>query len=131
MNLYDFSMNNNIEFGILTTKATLAENIVSKVTGDSLDENAFKHFVGVIDNSELHFKREPQYKSGWMSLTSDYISSETTTDKFDSSFKQESAILGYCIRSGKKIKFDINIQKNIVISQENRLIKQRVFHIPL
>ncbi len=114
MNLYDFSMNNNIEFGILTKKDSLIENFVGKVAGDSLDESAFNHFIGVIDNSELYFKREPKYKSGWLGLRSDYTGSETITNKFDSSFKQngdfvdlrKSTIPGYCIRSGQKIKFN-------------------------
>ena len=111
MNLYDFSLNNNIEFGI-QTKAT--GNFVDKVTGDSLDTRAFHFFMGVIDNSEVYFKREPKYKSGWLGLSSDYINSETTVDKFDLTFKQKtdfvdlrkSIITGYCIRTGQKIKFN-------------------------
>lgn len=113
MNLYDFSLNNNIEFGI-QTKATLIGNFVDKVTGDSLDTRAFNFFMEVIENSEVYFKREPKYKSGWLGLSSDYINSETTVDKFDLTFKQKtdfvdlrkSTIPGYCIRTGHKIKFN-------------------------
>lgn len=113
MNLYDFSQNNNIEFGILT-KATLVGNFVDKVTGDSLDQKAFDYFMSVVENSELYFKREPKYKSGWLGLSSDYANSEVIIDKFDTAFKsptnyvdqRKSKIPGYCIRTGKTIKFN-------------------------
>jgi hypothetical protein len=102
MNLHEFSHNNNIEFGILT-----------KVSSEQLDEDAFDYFTQIIDNSEPYFKREPKYKNGWMGLTKDYLNSEITLDKFDNTVKQgtfidvrKSTATGYCIRTGRKIRFN-------------------------
>src|SRR5690606_35903202 len=58
MNLYDYSPNNNIEFGILIKVATS----MSKILGDSLDRDSFEYFNQVLTNSKTLYKTVPNYE---------------------------------------------------------------------
>jgi hypothetical protein len=84
MNLYNFSQDNNIEAGVLT-KATLlgniASNLMTNVTGeDSFDRTAWTYFSRVIDQSDLLFKKVPEYESAMLGLSKKYVSSKTEVD---------------------------------------------------
>ncbi len=90
MNLYNFSQDNNIEAGVMT-KATLlgnlANNLVTNVTGeDSFDRTAFTYFSRVIDQSDLLFKRVPEYESTMLGLSKKYVSSKIEVDKLTDFF---------------------------------------------
>jgi len=107
MNLYEYSQNNNIEFGILTK--------TGKLISDPLDVDAYNYFDQVIENSELLFQKEAQFESKMMGLSSKYIGTEIKIDKLSNSdskaghkeISQPSKLKpGYCIRSGVPIPFD-------------------------
>tara|TARA_R110000744_G_scaffold328540_1_gene434141 strand:+ start:177 stop:398 length:222 start_codon:yes stop_codon:yes gene_type:complete len=53
MNLYDYSQNHNIEFGIVTARASGLDRLKEKVIGIELDNDAWQYFNSVIERSEL------------------------------------------------------------------------------
>lgn len=142
MNLYNFSQDNNIEAGVLTTSSLLgilANNLITNVSGqDTLDNAASDYFKRVIDQSELLFKRVPEYESAIFGITKKYKSSRIEVDKLTQFFENKSrndlssrkdfnekkiyerpvttplekpkqtGNLGYCIRTGKQIPFNAN-----------------------
>ncbi|OFY85028.1 MAG: hypothetical protein A3F72_04580 [Bacteroidetes bacterium RIFCSPLOWO2_12_FULL_35_15] len=90
MNLYNFSQDNNIEAGVMT-KATLlgslASNLMTFVTDeDGFDTTAQAYFLRVIEQSELLFKKEPEYESIMLGLSKKYKSSRTEVDKLTDFF---------------------------------------------
>lgn len=119
MNLYEYSQNNNIEFGILT-KATILGELASNVIGESLDKDAFSYFGSVMDNSETKFKKTPQFDQKLLGLSKKYSHSEIEVDKLSNQFETKTNIKrkstpnkstngadgGYCIRMGVKIPFN-------------------------
>jgi len=118
MNLYDFSQNNNIEFGILT-KANLLNELTSSLFGDSFDRNAFNYFDQVIANCETLYKKRPVYEGKMLGLTKKYTHSEIEINQIEKRFevsptnitsnpskKVNDNIFGYCIRSGERIPFN-------------------------
>jgi hypothetical protein len=93
MNLYNFSQDNNIEAGVMT-KATLlsslASNLMTNVTGeDSFDRTAFLYFSRVIEQSELLFKKNPEFESSMFGLTKKYLSSKIELDKLTDFFNNK------------------------------------------
>ena len=90
MNLYNFSHDNNIEAGVMT-KATilgnLANNFLSNVVGeDSFDGTAFRYFSRVIEQSDLLFKKIPEYESTMFGLSKKYKTSIIEVDKLTDFF---------------------------------------------
>ncbi len=127
MNLYNYSQDNNIEFGVLTSRKgafrNFTGNLLSNISEkDDLEYDAGLCFDRVIEQSEILFKRVPQYESKMLGLTKRYLNSVTEIDKLsaffnktyqDTSFKKENIIaspklktIGYCIRKGVEIPFD-------------------------
>jgi hypothetical protein len=90
MNLYHFSQDNNIEAGVIT-KATLIGNLASdlmtNVTGeDSFDKTAGNYFLRVIEQSDLLFKKVPEFESAMFGFSKKYKSSKTEVDKLTDFF---------------------------------------------
>lgn len=124
MNLYDYSLNNNIEAGVMTKTSLLqglANNLVSNLTGDErFDWEAEKYFGKVVEQSELLFDKQPQYESAFLGLSTKYVRSIIQEDKLSEFFSgkgvngkptsEKSARpatgFGYCIRTGKQIPFN-------------------------
>lgn len=134
MNLYSYSQDNNIEFGVITQGSllgNLADNFKYNVIGeDSLDGKATSYFDRVITQSELLFKKEPQYERTMMGLSKRFTSSKVEVDllsdfflgkvKYESNkatvnFEKKSVErkeisqfgnTGYCIRTGNSIPFN-------------------------
>ena len=120
MNLYDYSQNNNIEFGILT-KTSMFGNIASNFT-ENLDIDAFNYFNRVIDNSEILYERKPKYEDKMFGISKKFVEAETTIDKLSEKLKQKTISkknsskkshslsddgkIGYCIRTGEEIPFN-------------------------
>lgn len=115
MNLYDFSQNNNIEFGILTKVSSSFGNLI----GDNIDKDAFSYFERVISNSQTLYKRIPLYESKMFGISNKYVDSETEINKLEEIFGNKISIdnqkslntsdidnIGYCIRTGEKIPFN-------------------------
>jgi len=77
MNLYEYSQNNNIEFGIFC-ETKLMDSILGSST---LDKEAWNYFQSVIEGSEVMFKREPVYESKMLGLSQKYVRSDIQIDK--------------------------------------------------
>src|SRR5690606_25800665 len=119
MNLYDYSQNNNIEFGISTKPNQLAE-LTGSILGDSLDKEALKYFSQVIQNSKTLYKRTPEYEETMMGLKKKYKGSKTEDrlseklgmrkEEVHLSIRKDNIDIdepvGYCIRTGIKIPFN-------------------------
>ena len=123
MNLYDYSQNNNIEFGVKTRVSSLIQS-VSKA--NNLDYDAFEYFQGIYNNAQLQFKNEPQYKSrvpsmeklGLGGISKKYDGFKTVVNE-GSELKEDgdnSGVIsdsklqpGYCIRYGTPIPFDLKM----------------------
>lgn len=106
MNLYSYSQDNNIEFGVLT-----------KNSRESLDYEAYDYFQRVIEQSELLFQRFPEYESTMLGLSKKYMGSNIMVDKLSDFFANKGKFdsvrdtvkkneLGYCIRTREKIPFN-------------------------
>lgn len=121
MNLYDYSQNNNIEFGILTETSLLGE-LSKNLTGESLDTDAQSYFQQVISNSDLLFCNQPVFEEGGFlnKIRKKYLSFETVIDnlsevllthekkkeKQDEFVNLPTSKSGFCIRTGIKIPFN-------------------------
>ena len=108
MNLYDYSQNNNIEFGILTRPK------VFNISGQSLDKDAYVCFDRVIENSERLYLRSPRFEKKYLGMSEKYIGSEIEVDNLSKQFgyepkvsKSRASETGFCIRTGVRIQFDI------------------------
>lgn len=131
MNLHQFSQNNNIEAGILMFPKGALKKLASVVTEtENLDKNAWDYFHGVIRNSEAIFEKEPVYETKMFGLHKEYTHSKITIDSSEQFFNNHSVTtnskrvassaqnnsfvsynrhMGYCIRTGDPIPFDLNM----------------------
>jgi hypothetical protein len=80
LNLYDYSMINNIEYGVHFTKNYNPSDQVFKETEVFTDELLF-------EKSEVVFLKKPQYKKKLMGLTKSYQSSKILYDISDQIFR--------------------------------------------
>ncbi|GAA5021253.1 hypothetical protein GCM10011506_03120 [Marivirga lumbricoides] len=112
MNLYDYSFNNNIEFGVLTYRNDEASS--------QLDQSAYDYFDQVIENSELLYHKEPEIESKMFGLKTIHKDSHVILDILDERFKKIQKVAttnnnrtvtkkGYCIRTGAEIEFDMKM----------------------
>ena len=119
MNLYDYSQNNNIEFGILTTTSSstkLGEYAKSLLkTNISLDEDAYTYFSEILESSTIKYRRKPKFKKKNKHAEKEYLGSKTKIDLLSELFNSKNSLKnpiaknsksGYCIRTGEKIPFD-------------------------
>lgn len=121
MNLYNFSQDNNIESGVLTNRKGILGSITSQET---LESDAAGYFQRVIEQSDLLFLKEPKFESTMLGLLRHYRNSVIETDKLsdffnnkpktETFFKKETSIpkqltrlMGFCIRTGTQIPFNI------------------------
>ncbi len=123
MNLYGFSQNNNIEAGVLMERSAIG----AFTGGNNLDDTTWQYFLTVIEQAELLFAKEPQYTKNLLGLKK-HTNSEITTDKLSDFFNNKNYTkvfkkprlkreienhenskkgIGYCIRTGTEIPFDI------------------------
>ncbi len=132
MNLYSYSQDNNIEAGILT-KGTVLGNFANKLLEgeEGVDSQAWIYFERVIEQSDLLFKKVPEFESGFWGITKNYKSSKIETDELSSFFANKTEFetnnnrknnyekkkvdqpqlsktenLGFCIRTRKQIPFN-------------------------
>ena len=128
MNLYDYSQNHNIEFGIVTASASGLDRLKEKVVGIELDRDAWKYFDSVIARSELVYHNDPVYESNMFGLSKKYIRSDVSVDLLTNELSTTKKVQkvkpktpaevksikptqasqnGYCIRTGEHIPFDV------------------------
>lgn len=116
MNLYDYSQNNNIEFGIRTS-TSFVNDLKKRIAGLTLDYDAYEYFRKVYNNSETLFEKDPIFEKSFFSKK--YIESNIISDKLTEklvkpekrkSYEKEKTYsnfqAGYCIRTGEKIAFN-------------------------
>ncbi|ADR20188.1 hypothetical protein MATR_21960 [Marivirga tractuosa] len=102
MNLYDYSQNNNIEFGIVMKSG--------RFSAEDIDYDSWNYFDKVIENSELLYEKIPDTKSNTFGLSKSYSGSSIKVDLLDQYFKspkENTNKVGYCIRTGEQIPFNI------------------------
>ncbi len=126
MNLYGFSQNNNIEAGVL-----MESSFKGSFTGENeMDNSSWEYFKIVLEQAELLYKKEPIFEKKNLLSSKKYVKSEVVEDKlsdffnnkiYDKVYKKkfqkrksdtsteikESENIGYCIRTGVKIPFNI------------------------
>jgi len=123
MNLYDYSVDNNIEVGVFAADESRS--------GRKLAVEGWDYFIEVIDNAVEVFDRRPNFEKGFLGLTQGrYIDSTTLRDDlqaapevskftrpkkavvnptFETDIKPKKAsstLMGYCIRTGEEIPFN-------------------------
>jgi hypothetical protein len=106
MNLYDYSQDNNIEAGILMETPLL--NYITRT--QTLETQAIDYFEEVKTNSELIFKKEPQYSAGILGIGKKYEKSIVVENKIDNVVKIKKEVKpkqiqsnGFCIKCGTEI----------------------------
>ena len=128
MNLYEYSQNNNIEFGIVTQREMGLDRLKEKVMGVELDNDAWQYFKTVVKGSELLYFNEPVYESNMLGLSKKYVRSEVRIDLLTDELSKAMRVTkakpnkpaevesvkpttdsknGYCIRTGEQIPFDL------------------------
>lgn len=126
MNLYSYSQDKNIEAGVLTKAGSFATKLWDGEAG--LDESAWNYFDRVIEHSVLLFHQKPIYESTMLGLTKKFKESVIEVDRLSEFFsdrkkfeafnrkeekKTEQQLeikitpIGYCIRTGKQIPFNL------------------------
>jgi len=122
MNLYDFSINNNIEVGVKCES--------SLMSSESLIDSASKYFKNVLDNAQTVYKQEVIVSKSFGGLKTKYegikVLEDNTQDFYKSlkehnnsknyiesnkkekrqNYKEEQKHYGFCIRSGTEISFN-------------------------
>jgi len=117
MNLYDYSQNNNIEFGIITARDGVLK-FMKRTFSDSasLDEQIYWHIHDIVDGSISLFHKTPNFEKSKIPFKKDkYLGSTIIVDETDSIFSQKKQYKpkpetkpphGYCIRTGVEIPFN-------------------------
>lgn len=132
MNLHQYSQNNNVEIGVVLTKASALEGIANHISsGEDIDTASFNFFMDMKENAEKVFIKTPQFTKGFLGLGKKYEKSVIEIDNSEkhiskpganpirNSFSQSDRQKehksnretsefrpGYCIRTGVPIKFD-------------------------
>lgn len=83
MNLYEYSQDNNIESGVLMNQ------LLFRGVADNLDDQAFKYFQRVIDQSDLLYYNKPLREDGLLGLSKKYVKSTIEIDQLDNFFKKD------------------------------------------
>jgi hypothetical protein len=91
MNLHEYSMKENIEFGILTHP-----KLIDRVRG-SLDRDTTDFAEYIIEKSTIEFEKKVKKEKSFFGLFTKYG---------DSEIKIEKSRYGYCIRTGIQIPFN-------------------------
>jgi len=114
MNLYKYSFNHNIEFGVLTEFKLIGSN--------KLDSDAINYFDGVIERAQTVYKQVAEFERKLGGLKKVYKGVKILEDNVDAFYDSKGAKKridyqksnaaktgGYCIRTGAKIPFNPKI----------------------
>jgi hypothetical protein len=107
INLHEYSINNNIEVGILLERKFFGLGI-----DNSVDKEAFEYFERIFEKSKPVYFREVKKKKHFFGLfeTNDGHEIEDHSKKMYQSSSQPKMApqkMGYCIRTGLKIPFNL------------------------
>lgn len=108
MNLYEYSFDKNIEFGVLSEQKLIGKN--------KLDSESINYFNGVIDRAESVFKQEAVFKKSFGGLKESFVETTVLVNNIQKFYKNENSQKdkksnqqrkrGFCIRTGVKIDFN-------------------------
>ena len=121
LNLHSFSINNNIEIGVLFERK-LGANVLNLISDNlskdsNADKEAYNYFSEVIEKSICHFEKRPNIKSSFFGFVKKQEGSVVEVDHTDELYSKKSTHTtnqnntknqnGYCIRTGIEIPFDL------------------------
>ncbi|MDO7135956.1 phospholipase D family protein [Algibacter lectus] len=75
MNLYDYSAENNVEYGVAFSKITLTEKVYQ--------EHADEHYFLLEDSAHCVYIKRPVFKKALLGLSKNYLRSEVLLDLFE------------------------------------------------
>jgi hypothetical protein len=108
INLHEYSLNHNIEVGILLERKFLG------LSGDnSMDTEAFDYFGEIFEKSKQVYAKQVKEKKVFFGLFTKTQGTEILEDNSKSMYKNttkpnyESQKMGFCIRTGIKIPFNV------------------------
>ena len=116
MNLYDFSQNTNIEFGVKLAAGTILDN--------RFEKEAFNFIQEVISQAELIYENVPVYEKKLLGLSKEYLGFKNILNKVDRKKRgiqevidevieevklKEGTKMGFCIRTGEPIPFNLKM----------------------
>ncbi len=129
MNLYDFSLTNNVEVGIHTRRKGLVNGAVGNLIGmPDMDLDAGMYFLDIIEHAEKLFVKTPVYQKANLGLTKRWTGNctieldvldqhykgtkSTPTRRFGNQPDPSATVLapplqGHCIRTGTQIPFNV------------------------
>lgn len=113
LNLHTFSIENNIEVGVLFESkmgAGIANLISSNLAKDyNSDKEAYSYFDSVFRDSEEVFVKNVKEKKSFFGLFSTYEGTKIETDNTNKVYETNNSLNqnGYCIRTGVQIPFDL------------------------
>lgn len=99
LNLHSYSIDNNIEVGVLFRNKGVLKNLADSAFGnitekisntENIAKEAFDYFIHVYMNAELVFEKESRFESKFFGLQKTYIGSEILTDNSSLFFKEQS-----------------------------------------
>lgn len=108
MNLYEFSQNNNIEFGVREKRKVFFKNDIDSSTEEFISD--------ILSNADILFERVPEFEKAMLGIASKYKSSKVEIDKLskllhnqiqtgsDRKMNQKRA---FCIRTRESIPFNV------------------------
>lgn len=76
MNLYDYSAENNVEYGVYFIKGSFTEKVYQ--------EHEAHHFDLLENSAHCIYIKRPVFKKGLLGLTKNYLRSEVLLDRFES-----------------------------------------------
>lgn len=129
MNLYDFSQNNNIEVGVLSDVPNRVLSGINNIVGNAdVDGEAYLFFSDVLSNAYPVFRKKAEFEKKLLGFKTNYTGSVIEIDVIDHYHdnKKEQFVgfksyqkppleqkivaqqMGFCIRYGDKIPFNIS-----------------------
>ncbi|MFK7758310.1 MAG: hypothetical protein AB8B53_15375 [Flavobacteriales bacterium] len=78
INLYDFSQNEQIEFGVHVNKGGI---LSGNLMPSALDKDSTEYFDSVVTNSQVVYKSTPVYEDKMLGLSKKYSHSEVEVDE--------------------------------------------------
>ena len=123
LNLHDFSIKNNIEVGVLFQRTRFG---VKK--DNAQDSKAFSFFEELQEKSYSVFEQGIVEKKVFFGLFKKQIGHKVFIDNSEDFFDDIKPKMGYCIRTGENIKF--NLEMPFTEQAFNTWIKYRNFNFP-
>ena len=106
MNLLDYSLINNVEFGVLAEKA-----LTDLVNKNNFFETSKNTIMSVLDSGYTIFAKRPNYNKKFLGLAKDYVGSTVHLDLVDNMLAN---------REGKPIRYSSFVPENYVNAEKRQ-----------